>query len=274
MDFGGSGYRKSHRVVDAAGDPLATLLHGSRTSAANLRGSGHSAEPVAALIRTTWPIHNVSRIDVCQDMTNPGLFKRCERTMRRVALAAGLETGLTYVPDIADKGRTYRVGGNTSATIVRLYEKGLEQLGKGKVTLAEVDRHLVRLEIQHRPRRAPDKLAVATLEPTMVWGVSSWTKELAMKIMNLDVPRFTAARHVQSEWEVADIHLRMQWARHMIDGGRRLARAETGDAKPPLVDSVDAYLAHLRPLLLEAGRSRGAEIVDLDPTTQKPFAIH
>lgn len=261
--FGGNGYRKSSLVLNAAGDTIATLLHGSSTASPNLRGTGHRAAPIAHLIRSTWPIHRVSRIDVCEDMTNPGLYRQCERIMRKVALKAGIETGLSMIPDIAVKGRTYRLGGNKSDTIVRLYEKGLEQLGKGLVTDKTVDKNLVRLEIQHRPRRPDGKALMATVEPPMIWGVSNWTKELAMHIMKLDVPRIMLQAAKQSDWDVTELHHVMQYSQHMIDGGERIAGADLGLVEPCLEDSIDAYLEQLRPVLLAFARRKGASAISL-----------
>lgn len=280
---GGNGYTRSARVLDAAGDQLAFLLYGSKTAPANLRGTSSNAVPVADLARSIWPEHRVSRLDVCEDMSAPGLFQEVETTMRSIALAAGMESGLAFVPDVAEKGRTYRLGGNTSDVVVRLYEKGFEQLGKRQVTAADVDPHLVRLEIQYRPRRDMKRWA-AYLPPDEIWGASLWSKDLAMAVMKLDVPRIHLGRRRQSDWDVAECHHRMQWAQHMLDGGRRIAENELGLVDPTLEDSVDAYLAQLRDDLLAHGRRKGAHAVSLrpagagmllgQPDPENPFAIH
>lgn len=252
---GGAGYSNSAKILDRGGDTLAFMLHGSKTAAPNLRGTSHRAVPVSELIRRHWPDHAVSRVDVAEDMTEEGLFRRIETQMRTIARAHSIESGLAFVPDDLDKGMTYRVGAPSSATLVRLYEKGREMLSKGTCTVEDFDPHHVRIEIQCRPQKAAKK-RFATLDPVEAWGSSKWTQHLAAAVMALDVERLNLRPRDATDWDRTQMHLVHQFGNHMMQGGLRLAETVDGLVDPRVEDRVDAYLARLRTDLIERERER------------------
>lgn len=256
MDRGGSGYTSTTLIRNKGRDTIATLLHGSKSAAPNLRGTSHNAVPVSAMIRKHWPKHAVSRLDVAEDMTADGLFGRIEDRMRAIALKSGLDSGLSYIPDCAEKGRTYRVGAPTSATLVRLYEKGLEQQGKG---VADADPHHVRLEIQARPQKAA-KLTFATLEPAAVWGSSKWTQVLAEHVMGLDVERLILRPREETELERTTAHVVYQFGKHAVKHGTVIAEHEHGLIEPTKRDAILMWCDRLATQMIRAEEDREAAL--------------
>lgn len=234
---GGSGYRHTALVRDRGQDTLATLLFGSMNAAPNLRGTSHNAVPIADLIRKHWPNHSVSRLDVAEDMTAEGLFENIEDRMRKIARGHGLESGLSFIPDCLEKGRTYRVGAPMSATMVRLYEKGLEQRGKG---VADADPNHVRLEIQARPQKTA-KQRFATIEPVAVWGSSKWTQHLAQDVMALDVERLNLRPREETDLERTTAHVVHQFRQHAIKHGTVIGETEHGLVMPSARDAITLW---------------------------------
>lgn len=254
LDRGGSGYRATTLIRDKGQDTIATLLHGSKSAAPNLRGTSHNAVPVSAMIRKHWPIHAVSRLDVAEDMTSEGLFERIEDRMRGIARGHGLESGLSFIPDCLEKGRTYRVGAPMSATMVRLYEKGLEQRGKG---VEDADPHHVRLEIQARPQKSA-KQRFASLEPSAVWGSSKWTQVLAEHVMGLEVERLNLRPREETDLERTTAHVVQQFGQHAVKHGTVIATHEQGLVDPSERDAILMWCDRLASDMIRAAQERAA----------------
>jgi hypothetical protein len=91
---------------------------------------------------------------------------------------------------------------------VRLYEKGWEQVAKihaglkGKIPIESIEsitnkstgetlrpEDWTRIELQVRPRQEEGRRVAAAATPEQVWGFSTWTYELALEAMALDLER-------------------------------------------------------------------------------------
>lgn len=130
-------------------------------------GTGPMSPGVAGFMRRMYPGHSVSRADVALDVDMPGVF---EVLWRRVHVRAvgmkprpvSTELAGDWANDIGSrpssvwdgvesrgKGRTFYAGGRTSRMRVRVYEKGLQQLGLDPTCGASPD--WARVEWQLRP---------------------------------------------------------------------------------------------------------------------------
>lgn len=245
IDRGGSGYKASAAIRDRRGDMMAFMLHGSKSAAPNLRGSSHHAEPIASFIREHYPVHAVSRVDVAEDMTAPDLFESLKTVMHRISTAHGLESGLSIIPDTAERGSTYYVGSDKSATRVRLYQKDFERASKGEIALAEADPDLTRLEIQCRPqKKAKQMFATKTTEEA--WGASKWTQHLASVVLKLDVERLNLRPREESDLERTTAQIVHQYRKHAIKHGTVISRMEDGLVTPTFRDAIEAFTDRLR----------------------------
>lgn len=252
LDHGGKGYKGTALIRDRGQDTLATLLYASKSASPNLKGTSHNAVPVANLIRRHWPVHSVSRLDVAEDMTADGLFDNIEDRMRKIARGHSIESGKVIVPDVAAKGRTYYVGAASSATMVRLYEKGLHEIGRGN---ADADPNHVRLEIQARPQKAA-KQRFATIEPASVWGSSKWTQHLAQEVMALDVQRLHLRPREETDLEMTTAHVAHQYRQHAVKHGTVIGEVEHGLVSPSVRDAITLWCERLAAEMIREHEAR------------------
>lgn len=157
------------------------IYWGGRNPHPHLKSSGGEAQEVADWMRAAFPHHFVSRADVAIDFTGrPLLFDDLCPIVNASADRARVISN--FVGDLREndpemsyeerRGRTlYRGNRKHSPAFVRLYEKGLEQRGKGN---EDCDPYLIRLELEYKPEKKPEKARLATLEPFEVLGVSKW----------------------------------------------------------------------------------------------------
>lgn len=246
-EFGGNGYKGTARFIDASGDTISTLLFNSKSAAPNLRGTGKHSAPIAKLVRELWPEHTVSRLDVCEDLSEAGFFEKTVKTLKSIASEHKIESGRSFIPDIAEKGSTYYLGAPKSQTMIRCYEKGKELLAKGECTPEEYDPNHVRVEIQCRPKTRDAKSKFASIEPDAVWGVSAWSQNAADQVLGLKVPRVKIRENEKSDLDQANEHLTFQWSRHIFEMGTRLALINDGNVDPSAEEIVQAWCNHTTP---------------------------
>ena len=176
MGFHGFAHRQE--FVDYCGHQFAAVQwggsHGERVM---LEVKGEATGPVVALLREEWP-HRCTRVDSCADFDEAGVFARLYRACRKVKKRHSVMGGKAGDwDDFPEKGRTLYLGSTSSATRVRLYEKGKQP---EYAHLVRPD--WVRLEIQVRPKKEA-KSAFAALSPEEVWGASKWTSELHAQLL-------------------------------------------------------------------------------------------
>lgn len=156
--------------------------------------------------------HRVTRMDSCADFDAPGAFKRllgaCMRVKRRHRLK-GERMGDWQ--DFPEQGRTQYLGAPSSATRLRLYEKGRQP---EYVHLARPD--WVRAEVQVRPV-LHCKERFAKLSALDAWGASAWSEELAGEILKGHVDPHRAEdtwRH--SERDRALLWMCRHYGKHLV----------------------------------------------------------
>ena len=131
---------------------------------------------VDALRARYW--HRVTRVDACADFDQSGAFEALLAPCIEVKKAHRLKgSKMGDWDDFPEDGRTLYLGSPKSAVRVRLYEKGKQP----------EYRHLqrenwARIEVQARPAKE-HKAEFAALSPSDVWGASTWTRELAARVL-------------------------------------------------------------------------------------------
>lgn len=159
----------------------------------NILGSGASAPKLAQVLRESFPVHRVSRVDACQDYYHLDAYDYIRNKALQVAKRQKVQVREIVKPLVeSDDGRTLYLG-SSSTTQVRVYEKG-KQLG--------LDHAWTRGECQLRPQKAAKDLA-AHLAPVEVWAVSKWTHALAVDLGKSDLKRISPQIYQQSDHDRA-----------------------------------------------------------------------
>jgi hypothetical protein len=147
--------------------------------------------------------HRVTRMDSCADFDAPGAFKRllgvCMKVKRKHRLIGRRDGDWQDHPE---RGRTQYIGATTSATQLRLYEKGRQP---DYLHLERPD--WVRAEVQIRPVLHA-KSHYSTLTALDAWGASAWSEELAGEILVDHVDPHRA----EDTWRKSDLERGLEWA--------------------------------------------------------------
>lgn len=167
---GGFNRPSSLRGESAAGGSVAVFFGAEQD--VHVLGSSSAAPHVSAVLREFYPVHTVSRADVCLDFDHEGAFDKLWREIHRLATGReGRRVGTTLAGDWLDglAGRTLYAGGPTSRLRIRVYEKGHEQ--RAKHPDREFSLNWARVEWAVRPD-SKSKLAAAT---ATVEELAAWT---------------------------------------------------------------------------------------------------
>lgn len=194
-------YYQSFTLRTVAGDRLACILAGGPNGDPNVTASGEITPDFVSWIRERFPQHKVTRFDAAEDFQGQGSWLSLESVCREVATEHQVK-GRAIVPDDVSEGRTYYLGAPSSDVRFRLYEKTAElRRSLPPQRWSEVPDDWTRAEIQVRPKNQVVRMFAAEMTPEQVWGFSSWTKDLAMRAMALDVERITTriARQTDDE---------------------------------------------------------------------------
>lgn len=135
------------------------------------RATSSAAPTMARIVREHFPEHTVSRVDICQDYDEPGVFGRMVDTLD--PLATGWKPRPVKVSTHGDwlhaiDGRTLYLGSFKSQLFIRLYEKGKELAARhpGEV----FSDHLTRFEVELKPEgQDKRRAATATWEQLACW---------------------------------------------------------------------------------------------------------
>lgn len=213
----GRGFHQfGHRLgfIDDTGAEVGSVQWGGRHEAFNrsmIEVKGERTPEVVERLRTRCD-HRVTRVDSCADFDAPGAFKRLLGACMRVKRAHRLKGSRAGDwQDFPELGRTQYLGATTSATRLRLYEKGRQP---EYLHLERPD--WVRAEIQVRPLLHA-KRVYSTLTPLEAWGASKWSQELASDILEEHVdPHRAGTTWRVSEPEKAIAWMCKQYGAHML----------------------------------------------------------
>lgn len=149
-----------------------------------IEGKGDTSPQLANAIRTHFPVHNVPRADVCEDIDEEGAFERLQALIR-ASKGPKVKAGYVALPDDVEDGRTWSAGVRGGVSYLRLYEAG-----KHPDRIAFNRPNWVRPELEVRPQYARDKQAAATMSPMDFWGMSAWTQRVGEAITGASINRF------------------------------------------------------------------------------------
>lgn len=141
--------------------------------------SSDNAPRIAGYLRKHWPDHSVSRADVCEDYTGTGVFDQLDGLFVGVAVSEGLR--LDQAGDwLRQNGRTRYIGSRSSSSMVRVYEKGWQQLDEAKKSGSglpdDFDITRTRVETQVRPQ-SRDKKAASKYSVADIMAYATWTRK-------------------------------------------------------------------------------------------------
>jgi hypothetical protein len=177
-------------TVEGLDGPLASVLHGGCHTYPHAVITGEGSQAGAECIRVAFPLHRVTRADACEDFGDAGAFDRIAPHLLTVAQSNRVKLDTRGDHLLTMQGRTIYLGAASSATRLRLYDKGAELRSKfaaDPVRLAAVPEHLARLEAQVRPQTSESKARFATIEPLEVMGSSRWLRELWRLVAALEL---------------------------------------------------------------------------------------
>ena len=184
------------------------LYYGGENPWPFLVASGEDAATAAKVLRREFPKHTVARADVAYDFIEQGGFDRVVELIEPIVRKAKVRVMFYGDPDPSQKaGRTMYYGSKHSDIRIRVYEKGLEQRGKG-VPDDMAPENWIRVELQSRPRKARKKFAASMTEAEL-FGLSKWSLKAAEAVLGVTVPFTpdTSMRETTTERAI----------RHMID---------------------------------------------------------
>jgi DNA relaxase NicK len=165
-------------VKDSSGSEYGSVMWGGRQGERCMfEVKGERTPGAVQAIRAAYS-HRVTRVDACADFDESGAFEALLGPCIEVKKAHRLKGSKAGDwDDFPEDGRTLYLGSTASAVRVRLYEKGKQP----------EYRHLqrdnwARIEVQARPAKE-HKSEFAHLSPADVWGASTWTRELAARVL-------------------------------------------------------------------------------------------
>ena len=157
--------------------PYCSIHYGGINDRSLLRASSDNSVTFAEFVRSTWPDHSVSRLDVAMDFQEgPEFFNDMASWLIDYAKENRLKTAFAGDWANGQAGRTLYVGSRKSAVFIRLYEKGMEQLAKGN-SVAPVD--WVRFEAEIKPANKAAKQKMASVQARDCFGASLLLRDFA-----------------------------------------------------------------------------------------------
>lgn len=179
------------------GNTIAKMIWGG-LQAPHVWASGADAPELAGLLRSRFPDHYVTRVDVAYDFVDgePWDALYTESLLTADTLPDGeprkRPLKLATLGDWIRKdegypgGRTLYIGSMKSPVLARLYEKGKQMRALHPDQLEKYPLGWVRLELQVRPTDGA-RYEVAKLEPAAIWGTSQWARQLHARVFGSEI---------------------------------------------------------------------------------------
>lgn len=155
--------------------------------------SSDATDAFVDALRALWPEHRVTRVDAAQDYDEPRAWDRLYGLAESFALSRGLAVDQAGDWLRLEAGRTFYVGGRSSAVRLRVYEKGKQLRGEAVLAGASPDSispDLVRVELQVRPDKDA-RWQAASMRPEDFYGFSVWSRDFLAHLTGEDVERVT-----------------------------------------------------------------------------------
>lgn len=185
---GGDGYKAGLWYAPTKDGEAFVMVRGSHPTnmpGLVISGGNGAGDPAIRAALDALPGCLAARLDVRWDHSRPGYLDDLLAYMERESAERGVAP-----PEITDKGKgiTIKWGSKASGAIVRVYQKDLERLAKGRIEEADVDPDLVRVEFVFSPSSAK-KAAVAEIGrqagPGALLGTIKWVRKMTEHIGRL-----------------------------------------------------------------------------------------
>lgn len=143
-------------------------------------GDGACAELAVSALTNLGPVL-MPRVDVTADISQPLLFE----DLLEYATSKSARTKMA-APRLfsSDSGETFYWGHGEAS--VKVYQKDKERFGKGKITEADVDENLTRIEFTFRPQKFGKKAGLANIArksgPGALLGTTHWVRNMVQHI--------------------------------------------------------------------------------------------
>lgn len=197
---------------DGTGTEYGSVMWGGRQQdRIMVEVKGDRTPQAVAGLRSRWE-HRVTRVDACADFDAPGAFDGllgpCLEVKKNFRLKG---SKLGDWDDFPEDGRTLYIGSTASPVRARLYEKGKQP------EYRHLDRpDWTRLEVQARPAKEA-KTTFSELTPSQVWGASTWTRDLAARVLQQHVdPHPAGTVYKLSERDRALSWMCKQYGAHLV----------------------------------------------------------
>ena len=210
-----------HLGADPNGARLATIRIGHNTVMPNLDipgGDGACAVLAVSALTDLGPVL-VARADVSWDHSKVGLFDELLDYARLASTGKSMKAPRLIE---SDTGRTFYWG--KGETTVKVYQKGLERVARGKLSAEAADEDLVRIEFTFRPkkgRKAGYAIKAREEGPGALLGSVHWVRKMIAFLAEitdqaedttLAVSRILSTPDPRTIWDKAE-HGLQQYAR-------------------------------------------------------------
>lgn len=196
------GYAFAQRIRDGD-DDVGFIWAGGMHDDPHVVFTSGSAVPGSKLLRSGFPEHIPTRLDVCRDHAAPGAYDVIQALMVEVARDRRVKIGTAGDHLLTFKGRSCMLGSAASVVRGTAYDKAeeLRQKFAGRPDiLATVPEELARLEFRCRPQTLEARRLAALAEPVDLIGGASWARELIAKLDGVELDVFPMA----SAWRPSD----------------------------------------------------------------------
>lgn len=196
----GYGYRT---LLVAEGETVGEVWHGGTHPHPHVQFTGDAAQGGSVMLRKAFPEHYVARLDSRQDYADPGAFDSMQSVLLAAAERHRVKVGTAGDHLLRKVGRTVYLGAKSSAVQLRMYDKAEEMRQKfahDPAKLMVIPEHLTRMESQVRPQSQEARLAMASIEPSQVFGASAWTRDIWQAVEGMDLEPV----QVTKAWRASD----------------------------------------------------------------------
>lgn len=196
------GYATRSTVFDD-GEALGQVWHGGSHAYPHVVFTSDAAQAGAIMVRSEFPAHQVTRLDVREDFGGADAFDKMLPCLLSAAQRHRVRVDTRGDHLLRKEARTVYLGAASSAVRCRQYDKAAELRAKfahDPVRLLEVPSHLTRLEVQVRPQGGWAKEACSKLEPVQLMGVSEWMRDIWREVAGQDLEPV----QVTKPWRASD----------------------------------------------------------------------
>lgn len=183
---GANGYRVRLPLhAGPEGEAVAAISSGSSSGImpnVTITGGDGACHGLAEAAQEAFGMMRLSRADAALDVSLPGLWDALHDMAVKLS-RANPKLGTVRVMD-GGQGRTFYLGSRSSAVSLRVYEKDLERVARGRLDPGAADPDLVRVEWTFRPQ-SRSKKGMARLSPGDMVRTSVWARDFTARMAKI-----------------------------------------------------------------------------------------